>query len=114
MEIFKHQSNLGCVELCFLIVQVSYASEVVEELSSSNEIQIKDQVLLILRYSVHFDLNEDGPYQKRMINCSQYIDFGDYMINLLELNNLAFFQNFESVKLSVLFIECKSDSTKGT
>ena len=47
-----------------------------------------------------------------MVDLGKNLDLRDYMVNLPELDDLTFLQDLHRIKVSVLFVEGKSDSTK--
>ena len=47
-----------------------------------------------------------------MIDLGQYIDFGDDVVNLLQLDDLALFQNLHRIKLLILLVQRQSHSAE--
>lgn len=112
MQVLEHERDLSGVELRLLIVKVADRSQVVEQLTSGNKVQVQDQILVILGDAVHLDLPSGDNYQKWMIDLSQNVDLGNDVINLLELDDLTLLENLHCVVLLVLLVESQTDSTK--
>ena len=56
MEVLKHESDLGSVELSLLVVEVADGAQVVEQFTSGDEVKVQNQILVVLGNAVHLDL----------------------------------------------------------
>lgn len=58
VQVLEHQRHLRRVELGLFVVQVPDAPQIVEQLAAGDEVEVEDEVLVVLRNSMHLDLRQ--------------------------------------------------------
>mmetsp|Transcript_20766 Transcript_20766/g.43839 ORF Transcript_20766/g.43839 Transcript_20766/m.43839 type:complete len:206 (+) Transcript_20766:989-1606(+) len=106
VQMFEHQSDLGGVEARRVVWEAPRLAQVREELAADD----------VLHHQVEVEVVLEGPHQvndERVRDLLQNELLRLDMLNLLEVDDLGLFQNFQCIKVAICPIFHQPDTPKG-